>query len=319
MRADPTVIVLGEDIAGGAGVAGLERQDVWGGAFGVTKGLAPEFGRRRVLDTPLSETGFIGAAVGAAAAGLRPVVELMFADFFGVCADQIFTQAAKLHYMTGGAVRVPLVLRTSFGTGLSAGAQHSGCYYSLFAAVPGLKVVAPATPADAKGLLLAAIRDDNPVAFFEHHMLYDLDGEVPEGDYETPLGSAAVRRPGRDVTIVAAARMVHRALEAADLLAGAGVAAEVIDVRSIAPLDEETIVASVRRTGRAVVVDEDGPRCSLATDLATVIGRGAFGVLRAPVALVTPPHSPVPFSPLLEEAYTPDVQRVAAAVHGLWT
>jgi pyruvate dehydrogenase E1 component beta subunit len=317
MRADPTVILLGEDIAGGAGAAGLGDQDVWGGAFGVTKGLAPEFGRRRVKDTPLSETAFIGAAVGAATAGLRPVVELMFVDFFGVCADQIFNQAAKLHYMTGGALRAPLVLRTSFGTGMAAAAQHSGCYYSLFTAVAGLKVVAPATPGDAKGLLLAAIRDDGPVVFFEHHMLYDVVGEVPEGDYETPLGTATVRRLGNDVTIVATARMVYRALEAAEALAAEGVEAEVVDVRCIAPLDTGTIIASARRTGRVVVVDEDSPRCSLATDIAALVSREAFAEMRAPVALVTPPYTPVPFSPVLEDEYTPDARRVAAAVRTL--
>src|SRR5690349_2283577 len=223
MRRDPRVILMGEDVAGGATVIGFESEDAWGGVLGVTKGIVQEFGRQRVLDTPITEAGFIGAAVGAAATGLRPVAELMFVDFFGVCMDQIFDQGAKLRYMFGGKARCPLVIRTTIGAGLCAAGHHSGTHYSVFAHMPGLKCVAPSTPADVKGLLLASIRDDDLVMFFEHKVLYGLKGEVPEGDEAIPLGVADVKREGTDVTVVAIARMVHQALEAAETLAAEGI------------------------------------------------------------------------------------------------
>ncbi|HYZ00595.1 MAG TPA: alpha-ketoacid dehydrogenase subunit beta, partial [Candidatus Binatia bacterium] len=276
MARDRTVVLMGEDIAGGASVDGFETTDAWGGVMGVTKGLVTEFGRDRVLDTPISESGYVGAAVGAAATGLRPVAELMFVDFFGVCMDQIFNQGAKLRYMFGGKAKVPMVIRTMIGAGFRAAGQHSGCHYSVFTHMPGLKCAVPSTPADAKGLLAAAIRDDDPVVFFEHKMLYTVEGEVPDGEHVVPLGQADVKRPGDRVTVVAIGRMVHVALEAAETLASEGVSVEVVDPRTLSPLDEDTILGSVRKTRRAVLVDEDNPRCSMATDLAALVASQAF-------------------------------------------
>ncbi len=314
MERDETVILLGEDIAGGAGVEGFEQAGAWGGVLGVTKGLVERFGRNRVFDTPISESGFIGASVGAAASGLRPVAELMFIDFFGVCFDQIYNQGGKLRYMFGGRAKVPMVLRTMVGAGFRAAAQHSGSHYSVFTHFPGLKVVVPSTPADAKGLLAAAIRDDDPVVFCENKLLYDTPGEVPEGEYVVPLGVADVKREGDEATIVAIGRMVHVALEAAGTLALEGVEVEVIDPRTLSPLDTETILASVRRTGRLVVVDEDHPRCSMATDLLALAASEAFDHLDGPPQMVTAPHTPVPFSPALEDLYLPSPERIATAV-----
>jgi pyruvate/2-oxoglutarate/acetoin dehydrogenase E1 component len=314
MERDPSVVLMGEDVAGGATVPGFEQEDAWGGVLGVTKGLVREFGRERVLDTPISESGFIGAAVGAAATGLRPVAELMFVDFFGVCMDQIFNQGAKLRYMFGGKASVPMVIRTMIGAGFRAAGQHSGCHYSVFTHMPGLKCVVPSTPADAKGLLAASIRDDDPVMFFEHKMLYDMAGEVPEGDYVVPLGTADVKRAGDTVTVVAIGRMVHVALEAADRLAADGVSVEVVDPRTLSPLDDDAILSSVRRTRRVVVVDEDNPRCSMATDIVAMVASQAFDDLDAPPQAVTAPHTPVPFSPPLEDFYVPGVDRVVQAV-----
>src|SRR5918997_897294 len=228
MREDPTVVLLGEDIAGGAMIDHLVNDDAWGGPMGVTKGIVQEFGRDRVLDTPITESGFIGAAVGAAATGLRPVAELMFVDFFGCCMDQIFDQGAKFRYMFGGKARCPLVIRTQIGAGVSAAAQHSGCHYSVFTHMPGIKAVVPSTPADAKGLLLSAIRDDDLVMFFENKVLYNTRGEVPEGNEGIPLGQADIKREGEDVTIVAISRMVQQSLAAARDLALEGIEAEII-------------------------------------------------------------------------------------------
>ncbi len=314
MRRDPTVILMGEDVAGGATVQHIEQAGAWGGPLGVTKSLVSEFGRQRVLDTPISEAAFIGAAVGAAVTGLRPVAELMFVDFFGVCMDQIFNQGAKLRYMFGGKAKVPMVIRTMIGAGFGAAGQHSGCHYSVFAHMPGLKAVAPATPYDAKGLLIAAIRDDDPVMFFEHKMLYDMTGEVPEGDYVIPIGKADIKREGNDVTIVAISRMVHIALEAAKRLSTDGIEAEVVDLRSLSPLDEDAVLSSLAKTRRLVVVDEDNPRCSVAADIAALAVDKGFDYLDAPVKLVTAPHTPVPFSPSLEQYYIPTPERVIAAV-----
>ncbi len=316
MRRDPTVILMGEDVAGGAELEHVEGEgeEAWGGVLGVTAGLAKEFGRDRVLDTPISESAFIGASVGAAASGLRPIAEMMFVDFFGVCMDQIFNQGAKLRYMFGGKAEVPIVIRTMIGAGFRAAAQHSSSHYSVFTHMPGLKAVVPATPADAKGLLAAAIRDDDPVLFFEHKLLYDTEGEVPEGEYVIPLGQADVKREGSDATIVAIGRMVLLALQAAEQLADEGIAVEVIDPRTLSPLDEETIVDSVKKTHRFIVVDEDNPRCSMATDLAALIATAAFDYMDAPPQMVTAPHAPVPFSPALEDEYVPGVADIVEAV-----
>jgi acetoin:2,6-dichlorophenolindophenol oxidoreductase subunit beta len=314
MERDPSVILMGEDVAGGATVSGFEQDDAWGGVFGVTKGLVQKFGRDRVLDTPISESGYIGAAVGAAATGMRPVAELMFVDFFGVCMDQIFNQGAKLRYMFGGKATVPMVIRTMIGAGFRAAGQHSGCHYSVFTHMPGLKTVVPSTPADAKGLLAAAIRDDDPVIFFEHKLLYDVQGEVPPGEHVVPLGKADVKREGDRVTVVAIGRMVSMALEAAETLASEGVSVEVVDPRTLSPLDEDTILSSVRKTRRLVVVDEDNPRCSMATDLVALATTQAFDDLDAPPQMVTSPHTPVPFAAVMEDFYIPSAARIAEAV-----
>jgi pyruvate dehydrogenase E1 component beta subunit len=311
MRRDPRVIIMGEDVAGGIGAAG--EQDAWGGVLGVTKGLISEFGQERVRDTPISESAFIGAAVGAAATGLRPVAELMFIDFMGVCLDQILNQAAKLRYMFGGRATVPLVIRTMYGAGLRAASQHSQSLYPIFTHIPGLKVVIPSSPYEAKGLLIRAIRDDDPVIFCEHKMLYDETEEVPDEAYTIPFGEANFTREGEDVTIVAIGRMVKFANEAADRLTARGVACSVIDPRTASPLDEETILESVKETGRLVVVDEASPRCNLATDIVALVATKAFRALKAPVNIVAPPHTPVPFSPALEDAYVPSPAKIEAA------
>jgi acetoin:2,6-dichlorophenolindophenol oxidoreductase subunit beta len=312
MRRDPRVVVMGEDVAGGMGAGG--DQDAWGGVLGVTKGLMPEFGRARVLDTPISESAFIGAAVGAAATGLRPVAELMFIDFLGVCFDQILNQAAKLRYMFGGKATVPLVIRTMYGAGLRAASQHSQSLYPIFTHIPGLKVVIPSSPYEAKGLLIRAIRDDDPVIFCEHKLLYDDTEEVPDEAYTIPFGEANVTREGDDVTIVAIGRMVKLANQVADSLFSRGIGCTVIDPRTTSPLDEETILDSARETGRLVIVDEASPRCNLATDIAALAASKAFAQLKAPVAMVSPPHTPVPFSPALEDIYVPGPARIEAAV-----
>ena len=311
MRRDPRVIIMGEDVAGGMGAAG--EQDAWGGVLGVTKGLISEFGPERVRDTPISESAFIGAAVGAAATGLRPVAELMFIDFVGVCLDQILNQAAKLRYMFGGKATVPLVIRTMYGAGLRAASQHSQSLYPIFTHIPGLKVVIPSSPYEAKGLLIRAIRDDDPVIFCEHKMLYDETEEVPDEAYAIPFGEANLTREGEDVTIVAIGRMVKFANQAADRLTAQGVACSVIDPRTTSPLDEETILESVKETGRLVVVDEASPRCNLATDIVALVATKAFSALKAPVSIVAPPHTPVPFSPALEDVYVPSLARIEAA------
>src|SRR5579885_1289278 len=317
MQRDTRVILMGEDVAGGASISGFEQEDAWGGVLGVTKGLVKEFGRERVLDTPITEAGFIGAAVGAAATGLRPVAELMFVDFFGCCMDQIFDQGAKLRYMFGGKAKCPVVIRTMIGAGLNAAGQHSGCHYSVFTHMPGIKTVVPSTPADAKGLLAAAIRDDDLVVCFENKLLYNVSGEVPEGEYVIPLGKADIKREGGDVTVVAISRMVHQALDAAQELAAEGIEVEVIDPRTLSPLDDEAILASVRKTHRLVVVDEDNPRCSAATDIAALVADRGFDSLDAPIKLVTAPHTPVPFSPPLEQFYIPSPERIADAVRAI--
>ncbi len=312
MRRDPTVIVMGEDNAGGMGAPG--EDDAWGGVLGVTKGLMPEFGRDRVLDTPISESSFIGAAAGAAATGLRPVAELMFVDFMGVCFDQIFNQAGKFRYMFGGKAVTPLVVRTMYGAGFRAASQHSQCLYPIFTHTPGLKVVLPSSPYEAKGLMTQAIRDDDPVIFFEHKVMYDDEEEVPDEAYTIPFGEANLTREGDDVTIVALGRMVGFANQVADKLDKDGVSCTVVDPRTTSPLDEDTILECAEETGRIVVVDEANPRCSMASDIAALIGQNVFGALKAPVKMVTPPHTPVPFAPELEDAYIPNLARIEAEV-----
>jgi len=314
MERDSRIVLMGEDVAGGCGGDG--KMDAWGGVLGVTKGLWDKFGDR-VIDTPISESAFIGAAFGASLSGLRPVVELMFVDFMGVCFDQIFNQGAKFRYMFGGRAVTPVVIRTMIGAGLRAAAQHSQCLYPMFTHIPGLKCVVPSTPYDAKGLLIQAIRDDDPVVFFEHKLLYPILGDVPEEPYTIPFGEAVCVREGDDVTIVAIARMVHVALQAAARLAEDGVDCEIIDPRTISPLDEDTILESVEKTGRLVLVDEASPRCNMATDIAAMVAQKGFEFLRAPVRMVTPPHTPVPFSDVLEDLYIPDAAKVIAAVNEL--
>jgi acetoin:2,6-dichlorophenolindophenol oxidoreductase subunit beta len=316
MEADPTVFVMGEDVAGGAG-QGEGKENAMGGSFGATKSLYPLFGPNRVRDTPISEAGFIGAAVGAAAAGLRPVVDAMWADFTGLAFDQIYNQAAKMSYMFGGQARLPLTIRVAMGSGLSAAAQHSGTLYSIYTHLPGIKVVVPSTPYDAKGLLLESIFDDSPVLFFEHLKLYTAKGPVPEEPYRIPLGVAQVRRTGSDVTVVAIAAMVDRALQAAEELTGEGKSIEVIDPRTLSPFDEETILASVAKTGALVVVDESPPHCSVASEIAAIVSEKAFDSLNAPVRRVTAPHAPVPFSPRLEAEYAPTVPAIVEAIRSV--
>jgi len=311
MERDSTVVIMGEDVAGGTG--GRGEQDAWGGPLGVTKGIYGRF-PDRIFDTPISESAFIGAALGAAASGLRPVAELMFVDFLGVCFDEIYNKAAKTRFMFGGQVSAPLVIRTMWGAGLRISAQHSQALYPLFAHVPGLKVVIPSNPYDAKGLLIQAIRDDDPVVFFEHKLLYGVEGDVPKDSYVVPFGEASVVREGRDATLVAVGRMVWVAAEAAATLAEEGIECEVVDLRTISPLDTETIYESVERTGRLVVVDEAHPRCGLAADITAQVARDRWDALVAPPQLVTAPHAPIAFSPPLEDAFVPNPGQVAAAV-----
>ncbi|SDI30627.1 pyruvate dehydrogenase E1 component beta subunit [Pseudomonas flavescens] len=311
MRRDPTVFVMGEDNAGGAGAPGEE--DAWGGVLGVTKGLHGKF-PGRVLDTPLSELGYVGAAVGAAASGMRPVCELMFVDFAGCCLDQVLNQAAKFRYMFGGKAVTPLTLRTMVGAGLRAAAQHSQMLTALWTHIPGLKVVCPSSPYDAKGLLIQAIRDNDPVIFCEHKLLYSMQGDVPEESYGIPFGEANFLRDGDDVSLITYGRMVHVAMEAAARLHKQGIDCEVLDLRTTSPMDEDSILETVEKTGRAVVIDEANPRCSLATDIAALIVEKAFEHLKAPVQRVTAPHTPVPFSDALEDLYIPDAAKIERAV-----
>ena len=312
MARNPDVIVIGEDVAGGAGGTGVD--DAYGGVLGVTKGLVGKYGRARVIDTPITESAIMGAAAGAAATGLRPVAELMFVDFLGVCFDQIFNQAAKFRYMFGGKARTPLVIRSMIGAGLSAAAQHSQALHPIFTHIPGLKTVMPSNAYDAKGLLIQAIRDDDPVIFLEHKALYETTADVPDESYTIPFGEAEYVTEGDDLTVVAFSAMVARCKAVAETLAGEGIGIEVIDPRTTSPLDEDAILESVARTGRLVVVDEANPRCGMAADIAALVASRGFGSLKAPIGMVTPPHTPVPFAPNLERAYVPDEDRIAAAV-----
>ena len=312
MRRDSDVLLLGEDVAGGAGCSG--EDDAFGGAFGFYKGMVGEFGRGRVIDTPISESAFIGAAGGAAATGMRPVVDLMFVDFVGVCFDQIFNQMAKFRYMFGGKSDTPVVILAMVGAGLRAGAQHSQMLHPMLTAIPGLKVVMPSNAYDTKGLLTTAIRDNDPVVFLQHKLLFENSCEVPDEDYEIPFGQAAFTRQGNDVTIVALSSMVHKANAVADKLATQGIAADVIDPRTTSPLDEEAILESVEMSGRLVIVDEANERCSMAADISSLVADRGFSSLRAGIKKVTAPHTPVPFAPLLEDLYIPDEADIEAAV-----
>ncbi len=314
MTRDPTVIMMGEDIVGGAGAKG--EDDAWGGVLGVSKGLYAKH-PNQMIDTPLSESAYVGAAVGAATAGLRPVAELMFVDFIGVCLDQIFNQAAKFRYMFGGKAETPVVIRAMCGAGFRAAGQHSQMLTPLFTHLPGLKVVCPSNAYDCKGLLIQSIRDNDPVIFLEHKALYTMEGEVPEELYTVPFGEAAVVREGNDVTIVAIGRMVQKAQEAAAELQKAGVQCEIIDPRTTSPLDTDTILESVEKTGRLIVVDESHPRCSMASDIAGLVAENAFDSLKAPIRQITGPHSPVPFSDSLEELYIPSAAKIVAAAKSL--
>jgi pyruvate/2-oxoglutarate/acetoin dehydrogenase E1 component len=301
MRRDDAVIMLGEDI----GAAG--------GVFKQTDGLFAEFGAERVIDTPISESGAFGIAVGAAMAGQRPVFEVMFGDFITLIMDQLVNQAAKLNYMSAGQFKVPLVVRTAIGIGGNLGPQHSQSLHAWSSHIPGLKVVMPSTPLDAKNLMVAAIRDDNPVLFFEDRMLYNLRGDVPQGDYLVPIGSADVKREGSDVTIIATSRMVHTALAAADLLVKGGISAEVVDPRSLVPLDIATLVTSVKKTSRAIVVDGGYQQYGVTGEIAATIAEHAFDYLDAPVIRFGSADVPIPFSRTLESLMLPDAENLAHA------
>ncbi len=319
MERDDRVILLGEDIAGGAKVPHLEEsnEDAWGGVFGVTKGLMPKFGRERVIDTPISEMGYMGAAVGAAATGLRPVPELMFNDFIGFCFDTILAQGSKMRYMFGGKAKIPMTVRTCHGAGASAAAQHSGSYYGIFGSIPAVKVVVPSNPYDAKGLLMAAIEDDNIVIFSEDKTLYGLKGEVPEEYYTVEIGKAKVKQEGTDLTIVTIGKMLYVALEVADKLAKDGISVEVIDLVTVAPWDQETIIQSVKKTGRLIVIDEANPHNNTATDIASIVGDKAFDYLDGPIKCVCAPNTPVPFATNLEQLYLPNADRVLETANEL--
>ena len=305
MQDDERVVLLGEDIG------------CYGGIFQVTKGLLEEFGPERVVDTPISEAGFVGACVGAALTGMRPIAEIMFIDFTTACMDMIFNQMAKMHYMFGGQGRVPMVLRVNVGAGRCAAAQHSQSFHSIFMHMPGLYVAAPSTPYDAKGLMLESIRNDNPVIFVEHKKLYVEKGPVPEEYYTIPFGRADIKREGRDITIVATHAMVGRALKAAEDLAKDGIEVEIVDLRTLTPLDKKTIFDSVKKTGRLLVADEDYKTCSVASEIAALAAEEIIYDLKAPVARVCSPDTPVPFSPPLEQVYIPEVKDLVPAVQRL--
>ena len=312
MRRDPNVILIGEDISGGKGTEGDD--DAWGGPWGTSKGFLSEFGPDRVLDAPITESAFIGAAAAAAATGLRPVAELMFVDFMGVCFDQIYNQAAKFRYMFGGKAKTPLVITTTYGTGFSAASHHSQSLYPIFTHIPGLKVAIPSSAYEAKGLLIEAIRDDDPVVFFQHKAMFDDEEEVPDEAYTLPFGEANLTREGDDVTVVAMGRMVQVANEVADKLEQDGIGCTVVDPRTTSPMDMDTIIEAVEETGRLVILDEASPRCNMATDISAQVSRDAFKALKAPIQMVSPPHVPVPFAQVLEQAYTPDAGKLEAAV-----
>jgi pyruvate dehydrogenase E1 component beta subunit len=317
MERDPNVIIMGEDVAGGSGRP--EFLDAWGGPMRLTKGLIGQFGEERVRDTPISEAGFVGAGIGAAASGLRPVVELMYVGFFGVCADQIINNAAKMHYMFGGKVNIPLTIFTGIGAGTNSAAQHSETLYSVFVHFPGLKCVCPSDPYTAKGLLTAAIRDDDPVVVFNNRQLMGFrpDVHVPEEPYVLPIGKANISREGTDLTMVGIGYTTRLCMQAAEELDAQGYSTEVIDLLSLSPMDDEAILSSVRKTRKIVIVDEDYPRCSIAGDISALVAEQAFDYLDAPPRRVTAPHTSVPYSRPLEELFVPTKDNVVAAAHEL--
>lgn len=303
MKKDPMVFVAGEDVG------------KYGGCFGQTKGLFEEFGAERVLDTPISETAIIGLGCGAAAAGMRPIVELMYIDFAGVAMDEIMNQVAKMRYMFGGKCKMPLVIRASCGAGSRLAAQHSQMLESMFTHIPGLKVVCPATPADAKGLMQQAVRDDNPVLYLENKtLLNSLEGEVPDGDYYVPFGKANILREGTDITIIAWSLMVHKAMEAAEELAKQGVSAEVIDPRTLVPFDKEALFTSIKKTHRLAIVQEDTRTSGFASEIVTMVAETCIDELEENVIRVTAPDCPVPYSPVLEDAYIPSSERIVKEI-----
>ena len=314
MERDDRVFVMGEDIG------------AYGGIFGATEGLLNKFGPERVMDTPISETGFVGAAVGAATEGMRPIAEVMFVDFNGVVFDQIMNHMSKIHYMSGGRVKVPMVLMTAMGGSYSDAAQHSQCLYGMFAHLPGMKIVIPSNPYDAKGLMTQAIRDDSPVMFFFHKGVQGLGwmtpnpratGPVPEEPYAIPFGKARVAREGSDVTIISVALMVHRSLDAAEILEKQGIHAEVIDLRTLVPLDKEAIIASVKKTHRVLIVDEDYLSFGMSGELAAIIAENALDFLDAPIKRLAVPNTPIPYSRPLEQFVLPTVDKIVAAAQQL--
>ena len=306
MRANPDVFMMGEDIG------------EYCGAFGVSRGMLEEFGPERIMDTPIAEQGFVGAAVGAAMVGLRPIVELMFSDFMCVCFDELVNEAAKLRFMFGGKVKVPMVMRTPSGSGTGAAAQHSQSLEALLAHMPGLKVIIPSTPYDAKGLLKTAIRDDNPVMFLEQKQLYRTKGEVPDGDYTIPFGKADIRREGADITFISYGKIVNMCLDAAQELQKDGLSAEVIDIRSLVPLDTETIVQSVRKTRRVVIAHEAVQFCGFGAEIAAQIADSeAFYYLDAPIRRIGALSTPIPFNPVLEREVGPTKEKIIAAARDL--
>ena len=303
MRRDQSVFLLGEDIG-----------RFWGGAFKVTDGLAQEFGDERVRDTPISESAIVGTAVGAAITGMRPVAEIMFGDLTALAMDQIANQAAKIRYMFGGQASCSLVIRTPFGAGVNIASHHSQSLEAWFMHVPGLQVAIPSTPYDAKGLLKTAIRGNNPVFFCEHKLLYPIEGEVPEEEYLVPFGKADIKKQGSDVTIVATSYMVHKALNAAATLEKQGIEAEVVDPRTLTPLDKASIIASVKRTGRLVIVSEDCKTAGVSAEITAVVAEQAIDYLDAPIKRVTATDTPIPFSPPLEQYVIPNEQSIVKAV-----
>ena len=305
MSRDPRVVLMGEEIG------------VFEGVYKVTRGLLKEFGPQRVMDTPISEAAIAGAAIGAALAGLIPVAEIMYMDFLPIALDQIATQAAKMHFMSGGKLRVPMVLRTQYSLGRVHGAQHSQFFPSMLFQVPGLKVVLPSTPRDAKGLLKAAIRDENPVVFIESGVLYKAKGPVPDGEYMIPLSQCDVKKSGDDITIVAVSRVVTEALAAAAKLEEQGIAAEVIDPRTIQPLDYATILESVKKTGRLIIASDDVKCGGIGSEISAQVIEEAFDSLDAPILRVAAPDMPIPFSPTLEQAYMPNAQKIIEAAKKL--
>jgi len=307
MRRDPKIFIMGEDI----GVAG--------GVFKVTAGLLDEFGPERVFDTPIAEAGIVGLAIGAAMTGMRPIVEIMFSDFTTLASDQIVNQAAKLRYMSGGQCKVPMVIRTAMGARRRAAAQHSQSLHAWFAHIPGLKVVLPATPEDAKGLLKGAIRDDNPVLFMEPKMMYSQKGPIPEGDYTIPLGVGRVHRTGKDATVICTSSMLYPSLEAADRLAAENIQVEVIDPRTISPLDDELLIQSARKTGHVLVVDEGYQSFGVTAEIAARIMQGAFNYLDHPVRRLGAADVPVPFSPSLEDLTIPSADRIYSTIKDMLT